>query len=380
MDFELNSSLEIESFRKSVKAWINENSGGISHHALSILLANKGWIVPSWNSKHGGADLSSDHAEVIKLELDEIGFFNPNENNVRIASAVYEWGTDLQRENICPELLKSSEGIYRWMFEGEVVSDPSIVDIKGKKDGDGYTLSGNGLFIASSYDAQYIWVLAVTEVDVPPHRSLTAFLVPTNSEGIYLQSSESIIGINSKKVLFNDVQVIDSLRIGPPGDGWAVLQSAFETENEADRSLVRRKVMVSNLMDYVKTKVKGKKSAFTYKQIRQKVIDSYIDNKVLELLKMRNKWMRSIDKSITYESAQYAVISREKHTKLADTVLDTMGPYSLITDTKWAPMEGEAEEFQREALPSMGPDGDLYIQERLMSNRLGLKNKLEDED
>ena len=380
MDFELNSNLEIENFRKSVRAWIKENSDGISVHQLSILLASKGWIVPSWDLKHGGAGLTSDHAEAIKLELDEIGFVNPQENNVRVASAVYEWGTDLQRETICPELLKSSNGIYRWMFEGEVVSDPSIVDIRGKKEGDGYILSGGGLFIASLDKANYIWVLAVTEVDLPPHRSLTAFLVPSNSEGVNFHSSDSIIGNSSKKVLFDDVQVIDSLRIGPPGDGWAVVQSTFETENEADRSLVRRKVMVSNLVDYIKTKVKGKKSAFTYKQIRQKVIDSYIDNKVLELLKMRNKWMRSIDKSITYESAQYAVISKEKHAKLADTVLDTMGPYSLITDTKWAPMEGEAEEFQREALPGMGPDGDLYIQERLMSNRLGLKNNLEDED
>jgi hypothetical protein len=169
---------------------------------------------------------------------------------------------------------------------------------------------------------------------------------------------------------------MDSLRIGQPGDGWAVLQVAFETEHEADRLLVRRKMMVSKLIDYVKTKVKDKKSTFVYKQIRRKVIDSYIDNKVLGLLKIRNKWIRTAGKSITYESAQYAAMAREKHNKLADTVLDAIGPFSLITDSKWALMDGEAEKFQRETLPGMGPDGDLYTQEHLMGNRLGLKNNI----
>ena len=163
MDFELNSNLEIENFRKSVRAWIKENSDGISVHQLSILLASKGWIVPSWDLKHGGAGLTSDHAEAIKLELDEIGFVNPRENNVRVASAVYEWGSDLQRETICPELLKSSNGIYRWMFEGEVVSDPSIVDIRGKKEGDGYILNGSKMWISNSPIADVFIVWAKSE-------------------------------------------------------------------------------------------------------------------------------------------------------------------------------------------------------------------------
>jgi hypothetical protein len=88
--------------------------------------------------------------------------------------------------------------------------------------------------------------------------------------------------------------------------------------------------------------------------------------------------MRSVEQPITYESAQYAALSREKHSNLSDTVLDVMGPFSLITDSKWAPMNGEAEKFQREALPGMGPEGDLYVQERLMGNRLGLNLKDED--
>jgi alkylation response protein AidB-like acyl-CoA dehydrogenase len=376
MDFDVKNSIKIENFRKSVKVWIDENAHGSSPYLFASLLAQKGWLVPSWEWRHGGANLTLEHADVIKNELDEIGFINPHENNVRIASAIYEWGTGLQREQICPELLRSSKDIYRWIFEGEIVADPSIVDIQGRKDGDGYILSGRGFFIASSDSVKFIWVLAVTEVNTPSHRSLTAFLVPSNSEGVNFESLESIVGVTSKNIFLNDVYVMDSLRIGQPGDGWAVLQVAFETEHEADRLLVRRKMMVSKLIDYVKTKVKDKKSTFVYKQIRRKVIDSYIDNKVLGLLKIRNKWIRTVGKSITYESAQYAAMAREKHNKLADTVLDAIGPFSLITDSKWALMEGEAEKFQRETLAGMGPDGDLYTQEHLMGNRLGLKNNI----
>jgi len=59
--------------------------------------------------------------------------------------------------------------------------------------------------------------------------------------------------------------------------------------------------------------------------------------------------------------------------KLASTMLETMGPYSLLSDHQWAPMNGEAEAFQRASLPGAKPGDSIVVQERLMGSRLGLQ-------
>jgi alkylation response protein AidB-like acyl-CoA dehydrogenase len=64
-----------------------------------------------------------------------------------------------------------------------------------------------------------------------PHKGLTMFLVPLNSPGIEIQGMQTLGGERTNMVFYDSVRVSDDYRLGPPGQGWAVLHGPLNEEH-----------------------------------------------------------------------------------------------------------------------------------------------------
>ncbi len=388
MDFDDQSSPTLEAFRRDVRSWIRDHAwtgsradlaaDPIPSEALAWAfdfqrgLADRGWAVPSWSPLHGGGGLTTEHDVVVREELSAASVPPLFDTNLQVAAAIIAWGDETQRGRFPKPLLRGDQSAWRSTMEADAIADPETVLTMAERDGDDYIITGEAPFFGSPGEPTHVWTLAVTEPNAPPHARLSAFLIPSDLPGVAVNEAAAVAGGARRDIALSEVRVPVECRIGEEGDGWAVAQTSLETEAEAERETREQHVMVADLVRYTRNTLRGRQPLFQYKHVRRKVVESYIDTHILRLLSLRNRWMRSEGMETTYHTAQYALMAKGKRLTLAGAMLETMGPYTLLSDQKWAPMNGEAEAFQRASLPGAKPGDSIAVQERLMGNRLGL--------
>jgi len=94
------------------------------------------------------------------------------------------------------------------------------------RDGDRWILNGSKIWSSGAYYADVGMCLARTDWEVPKHRGLTWFLVPTRARGVTIERIRQING-NAEfcQEYFTDVELTDDDVIGQVNDGWTVTQT-----------------------------------------------------------------------------------------------------------------------------------------------------------
>src|SRR5689334_5726583 len=101
-----------------------------------------------------------------------------------VAYMLKQHGTQEQKEYFLPKMaLGEIRGAFS-MSEPGLGSDVSAITTKGVRDGDGYLLTGQKMWLTNGGTSTMVAVLCrtddetgSTDGDVPPHRSMTTFLV-----------------------------------------------------------------------------------------------------------------------------------------------------------------------------------------------------------
>ena len=109
-------------------------------------------------------------------------------------------------------------------------SDVAAAKTTAVRDGDDWVINGQKMFTSTAQLATHVFVLARTNPDVPKHKGLTLFLVPTASPGYEIQPIHTLGGQVTNATFYADVRVPDSARIGGVDAGWSVMKVALVYE------------------------------------------------------------------------------------------------------------------------------------------------------
>jgi alkylation response protein AidB-like acyl-CoA dehydrogenase len=137
-------------------------------------------------------------------------------------------------ERRVPRMLAGDELIAQFFSDPDAGSDLAAVRTQAVRKGDRWILNGSKIWSSGAYYADIGMCLARTDWDVPKHRGLTWFAVPTRAPGVTIQRIRQING-NSEfcQEYFNDVEISDDDVIGEVGDGWTVTQTMLLYERGA---------------------------------------------------------------------------------------------------------------------------------------------------
>ena len=91
-------------------------------------------------------------------------------------------------------------------------------------------INGQKMFTSTAQVASHVFAPARTNLDVPKHKGLTLFLVPTSSPGFELQPIHTLGGQVTNATFYAGVRVPDSARIGGVDAGWSVMKVALVYE------------------------------------------------------------------------------------------------------------------------------------------------------
>ena len=241
----------LEEFRKETRDWIETNcpigvrgSGPVPWGSTKVKLddasrewlermASRGWTVPSWPTKYGGAGLSSEQYKILIDELKRINARPPltGRGVNYIGPTLLELGSDDQKARWLPGIAKGQGGWAMGYSEPGAGSDLASLSMRATRRGDHYILNGRKIWTSDAMQADYIFVLARTAPDQPKHQGISLILVDMQQPGVQVRPIRLISGASPfNETLFEDAIADASDVVGGVDNGWTVGKRLLQFE------------------------------------------------------------------------------------------------------------------------------------------------------
>jgi acyl-CoA dehydrogenase len=143
-------------------------------------------------------------------------------------------GTPAQKERWLQPLLAGELTSSFSMTEPETAgSDPTLLETRAVKDGDGWVVSGHKWFSSNGSIADFLILMAVTDPDASPHRRASMFVVEADAPGVDIVRDVPTMHHPTPswgrygghaEIYYRDVRLPAEALLGGEGDGFAIAQ------------------------------------------------------------------------------------------------------------------------------------------------------------
>ena len=251
----MSDTIDVEQFRTEARAWIEANleprptdgsePAGRQDIAVARRLQRKlydgGYAGLTYPSEYGGRGLTAAHERAFREEA--AGYVTPELGVAGgvtfgpIGRSLLAHATPEFLDQHIPKILSGEEIWCQFYSEPEAGSDLAGIRTRATRDGDHWILDGSKIWSSGAYYADWAMCLARTDWDVPKHRGLTWFAVPTDAEGVTVNQITQINGdAEFCEEFLDDVVITGEDLIGEVNRGWDVTQTMLVYERGAGES------------------------------------------------------------------------------------------------------------------------------------------------
>ena len=272
VDFRLPPA--VQAFRDELREWLAGNltdevrdaarrRGRDDDAGLAVLrswdrtMAEAGWAAISWPAEYGGRGATA--LEQLVFTEETIAAGAPTPVNViginNIAPAIMEYGTERQKRQLLPRMVRADDIWCQGMSEPDAGSDLASLRTRAVRDGDDFVVTGQKTWTSNGHRADWCALFVRTNPDVPKHRGISCLVVDMRSPGIEARPLRTLTGDTEfAEVFFDDVRVPASALLGPLDGGWAVATSTLSHERAGAARLyamirLRLRDLVADLRD-----------------------------------------------------------------------------------------------------------------------------------
>ena len=147
-----------------------------------------------------------------------------------IATLLVRYGDDAQRERWLDDVLAARRLVAYCITESEAGSDVAAIRTRAERDGSGWRLNGEKVWIHNAPVADLAFVLARTDPS-KGHRGMSIFVVDLDAAGVERGPKEPKMGQRASQVgalRFTDVALDAGARLGEEGRGFHMMMSALD--------------------------------------------------------------------------------------------------------------------------------------------------------
>ena len=148
-----------------------------------------------------------------------------------VCSSIERWGSEEQKRAWLPRLCSGEALGCFALTEPDTGSDAASLRTRAKREDDGWTISGQKMWISLGNVAELALVFAQTDPE-EGHRGLACFVVPTSTDGFQAQEIHGKLGLRASdtaSIALDDVHVGEDAMLGEIGDGFKVAMSALDS-------------------------------------------------------------------------------------------------------------------------------------------------------
>jgi len=309
-------------------------------------VAQKGWIGLTWPKEYGGQGRSFIDRLILTEEMLRYGapaachWFADRQ----IGGAVLHYGTEEQKKELLPRIIKGEATVGLGMSEPEAGSDLASLKMKAVEDGDDYIIDGQKTWTSGGSHMNWIYLVARTDPNVPKHKGISEFVVDTNLPGVTVQRIVDITGgVHFNEVFFDGVRVPKRYLIGEKNGGWKQILNQLDYERSGMERLMANYPLFTALIQYTKETKRNGKPLVEDPVIRSKLAQLKIELEIGRLLMYRVALVMDEGQAPNWESSMAKAYGTAFEQRLASTAIEILGLYGQLSpESKWVPVHGMA--------------------------------------
>ena len=337
-------------------------------------LGANGFIGVGWPEEYGGQGKDMLFEAILSDEMEYHSAPSIGRAISYIPAAILAYGSEEQKAHFLPRIVAGEIDFFLGYSEPEAGSDLASLTTRAVADGDDFVITGQKAFSSDAHHADYGWVVARTDLDVPKHKGMSLFIVDMRSSGISLGGFNTISGWHHPTVAFEEVRVPRSSVVGEVNMGWYYIMGAIDYE----RAVIGTPGMLlrtfDRLVEYCKTTYRHGKPVIQSPVERRRLAELYAE---VEASRLMSYWVASMHArglQPQHEAGLAFLVKRETVREIDNLAVDILGPTAqLRRGDALAPADGGFEHDYLDRLFFHFAAGGFDISRNVIASRgLGL--------
>jgi alkylation response protein AidB-like acyl-CoA dehydrogenase len=284
-----------------------------------------------------------------------------------VAKSIAAYGTSQQKEQWLPALCSGDALGCFGLTEPGVGSDAAGLTTSASRTTDGgWILNGSKMFITNGTWADVALVFART--GGPGHRGVSAFLVPTDSEGFQANEIHGKLGLRGQataELVLDGVRVPSSAMLGDEGTGFKIAMSALA---KGRMSLAAGCVGIAQgclnaSVDYARSREQFGRPIAAHQLVQQLITDIAVDAAAARLLVWRVADLIDRGQPFETEASMAKLYASEASVRAANKALQVFGGYGYVDEYPVA-------KYLRDARVTTLYEGTSQIQQLIIGKAL----------
>ncbi|MDY6790475.1 MAG: acyl-CoA dehydrogenase family protein [Thermodesulfobacteriota bacterium] len=367
----LESEIKKGTFTPMSNAFMESSSSDFSR-----LIAEKGWIGLTWPKKYGGKGSSFVVRTILIEEL--LRYRAPLIYHFvgerQMGPALMHFASEELKDEFLPKIKSAQISFCIGISEPDAGSDVSSVSTYAREEGDYYIINGQKIWTTHAHNADYIWVIALTDQEGPSYKNLSEIIVDLKSPGVTIRPLYNMTGKHSfNEVFFDNVKIHKKYLVGEKNRGFYQMMSQVDYE----RSGIERLMQNYHILEMSKAYIKENKTLASDPVVREQMAQFEIEFEVGRLLCYRVAW--TVDQGIipNLEAAISKAFCTRYEQRLGDFATHILGQFGQVLpgfpDT---PLSGEiAESYLWNPSYTMQGGTTEVLKTIIATRGLGLKFK-----
>ena len=286
-------------------------------------------------------------------------------NNSLVCGPIEGFGSEEQKQEFLTPLASGEKLGCFALTEPGAGSDAAALRTTARRDGDDYVLNGNKVFITNGTDADVAVIFATIDPDLG-HKGITAFVIPTDLDGLSRGSHEYKLGVNGSgttEFAFDDMRVPVRMRLGEEGEGFKI---AMATLDGGRIGISAQAVGIAQgafeeALSYAQEREQFGAAISSFQAIQFYLADMSTEIDAARLMTWKAAWKKDRGSRYTLEAAQAKLYSSEMAQRVTSLAIQIHGGYGYTR-------EYPVERFFRDARITEIYEGTSEIQKLVIAD------------
>jgi len=250
---------------------------------------------------------------------------------------IYEFGDETQKAEYLTPLAAGDEIGAFALSEAGAGSDVPAMDTVAEKDGDGYVVNGDKLWISNGSVADTVTLFAKTDPDAG-NKGISSFIVrPDEDDGFFVEGTEHKLGDKgcpTAELRFDDMYIPEERRLGEEGRGFV---HALKTLNGGRITIAARGVGIAQAaldaaIEYSQDREQFDQPISEFQAIKHKLADMDTKTQAARLLMHRAADKKMRGENYIKAAAQAKLYASEVSREVANEGIQIHGGYGYTKD------------------------------------------------
>ncbi len=357
-------SPELRAFREEVRAFIRAelpadikdkvqkglHLGKDDFVRWQKILHKRGWVAPGWPKEYGGTGWSPMQRYIFDDEIGKSGAPRVIPFGlVMVAPVIMKFGTEAQKREHLPKILKSEVWWCQGYSEPGAGSDLAGLKTRAVKEGDHYVVNGQKTWTTLAQHADWIFCLVRTDPAAKKQEGISFILIDMKSPGVSVKPIVTMDGgAEVNEVFFDNVKVPLSNLVGPENQGWTVAKYLLGHERTNIADIGRAKHQLARVKEIAAAERAEGGTLLDDPEFRDRIADVELDLIALDATILRIVAAEASGKPPGAEASLLKIKGSELQQALTELLIEAVGYYGF-------PYNREAMEHGWNE-PPIGPD------------------------